>query len=187
MWIAVANQNLSALGLKQKDTGSIQAIIISCAVIMNISNSYISDLFSGRLKTFICSFHGISLICSIWLAMLCSEIVPVSKAAVYISSIGCMVSLRCIIALFYELLMEVHYPVAESLASLVWGQTGRFLSAIFLGMFSLESTGLVNGLTWMNYCLAVFIAFPLLSLLMVKVTYERSNEVRERIPSENIM
>ena len=29
----------------------------------------------------------------------------------------------------------MHYPVPESLASLAWGQAGRLLSAIFLGMF----------------------------------------------------
>ena len=39
------------------------------------------------------------------------QVAPFSVPAVYASSILCMVSLRCIIALFYELLMEVwqHY------------------------------------------------------------------------------
>ena len=32
-------------------------------------------------------------------------------------------------------IVQVHYPVPESLASLAWGQAGRLLSAIFLGMF----------------------------------------------------
>ena len=123
------------------------------------------------------------------------QVAPFSVPAVYVSSILCMVSLRCIIALFYELLMEVwlvlhlfqthsthlkimphfimpqyihfsaalpkisrgiwkeyslttlidfipqvHYPVPESLASLAWGQAGRLLSAIFLGMFRCLST-----------------------------------------------
>ena len=139
-----------------------------------------------------------------------------------------MVSLRCIIALFYELLMEVsnpgkvkerklhthplthsvvdthppthpgalpsfflqvHYPVPESLASLAWGQAGRLLSAIFLGMFrwcwlflfqfdlyhftiSLEEAGIVEGVSWMNYFLVIFIALPLALLLTVKVTQD---------------
>ena len=34
----------------------------------------------------------------------------------------------------------MHYPVPESLASLAWGQAGRLLSAIFLGMFRCLST-----------------------------------------------
>ena len=80
-----------------------------------------------------------------------------------------MLSLRCIIALFYELLMEVHYPTSESLASLTWGQVGRLLSAMFLAMFSLEGAGILHGFDWMNYCLVIFIALPLAALLLVKV------------------
>ena len=38
------------------------------------------------------------------------QVAPFSVPAVYASSIICMVSLRCIIALFYELLMEVSNP-----------------------------------------------------------------------------
>ena len=50
------------------------------------------------------------------------QVAPFSVPAVFASSIICMVSLRCIIALFYELLMEVsalmlkvqvHSPVAD--------------------------------------------------------------------------
>ena len=122
MWITVANQNLHPLGLTQKDTGYIGTIIIASAVTMNIFNSRLSDKFSGHLKTTICSFLTISLAAALWLALLCFEIAPFSKPAVYIAAIVCMVSLRCIIALFYELLMEVHYPTPESLASLTWGQ-----------------------------------------------------------------
>ena len=39
-----------------------------------------------------------------------------------------------------DFLPQVHYPVPESLASLAWGQAGRLLSAIFLGMFRCLST-----------------------------------------------
>ena len=39
-----------------------------------------------------------------------------------------------------DFIPQVHYPVPESLASLVWGQAGRLLSAIFLGMFRCLST-----------------------------------------------
>ena len=146
---------------------------------MNIFNSRLSDKFSGHLKTTICVFLTLSLACSIWLALLCFQVIPHSKATIYISSIGCMLSLRCIIALFYELLMEVHYPTSESLASLTWGQVGRLLSALFLGMFSLESAGILQGFDWMNYCLVIFIAVPLLCLLVVRVEYKRSERDRE--------
>ena len=168
MWIAVANQNLSPLGLTQRDTGYIQAAIVTIAVVMNISNSFLSDMFAGNLKTFICTFLTISLAAALWLALICFKVVaissttistiailtisttlqaaPFSLVSVYTSAIVCMVALRCIIALFYELLMEVgrvgavhplqvHYPVPEHLTSLVWGQAGRLLSATFLGMF----------------------------------------------------
>jgi len=178
MWITVANQNLHPLGLTQQDTGYIGTIIIVTAVIMNIFNSRLSDKFSGHLKTTICCFLAVSLAAALWLALLCFEIAPFSKLSVYISSITCMVSLRCIIALFYELLMEVHYPTPESLASLTWGQLGRIFSAIFLGMFSLESAGILQGFTWMNYCLVIFIALPLISLLLVRVEYKRSDHDR---------
>ena len=83
-------------------------------------------------------------------------------------------------------IVQVHYPVPESLASLAWGQAGRLLSAIFLGMFrfchiipfnltrntlSLEEAGIVEGVSWMNYFLVIFIALPLAFLLTVKVTW----------------
>ena len=42
-----------------------------------------------------------------WLCLLCMGAVSASRATIYVSAIGCMLSLRCIIALFYELLMEV--------------------------------------------------------------------------------
>ena len=130
MWITVINQNLNPLGLSQKDTGYIGTVIIFTAVIMNMFNSRISDKFAGHLKSTICCFLTVSLAASIWLALLCFEVVVFSKWAVYISAICCMVSLRCIIAIFYELLMEVHYPTPESLASLVWGQVPLFTVCI---------------------------------------------------------
>jgi FLVCR family MFS transporter len=178
MWIAVANQNLHPLGLTQKDTGYIQAIIITAAVIMNVCNSFLSDLFTGHLKTFICSFLTLSLATSIWLALLCFRVAPFSLAAVYTASIVCMVSLRCIIGIFYELLMEVQHPVPESLASLVWGQAGRLLSVAFLGMFSLQEAGLLHGVAWMNYFLVTFTALPLGLLLLVRVSYSRTKQDR---------
>ena len=141
---------------------------------MNIFNSRVSDKFAGHLKSTIVSFLSLSLGCSVWLALICFQWIPHSKVTIYISAIGCMLSLRCIIALFYELLMEVHYPTSESLASLFWGQVGRLLAASFLGMFSLESAGVLHGFNWMNYCLVIFIAIPLLFLVLVKVEYKRS-------------
>ena len=147
---------------------------------MNIFNSRLSDKFSGHLKTTICVFLTVSLGFSIWLALLCFKLISPTKATIYVSSIGCMVCLRCIIALFYELLMEVHYPTSESLASLTWGQVGRLLSALFLGMFSLETAGVLQGFDWMNYCLVIFIAVPLGCLLLVRVQYRRSDRDREQ-------
>ena len=85
-------------------------------------DSRLADKFAGHLKTAIVIFLSLSLACSIWLALLCFQVISSSKATIYISAIGCMLSLRCIIALFYELLMEVHYPVSEALATLTWGQ-----------------------------------------------------------------
>ena len=145
---------------------------------MNLFNSRLSDKFSGHLKTTICVFLTVSLCCSVWLALLCFKLIAPTKTTIYISSIGCMLCLRCIIALFYELLMEVHYPTSESLASLTWGQVGRLLSALFLGMFSLETAGVLQGFDWMNYCLVIFIALPLLCLLAVRVEYKRSDKDR---------
>ena len=153
---------------------------------MNIFNSRLSDKFSGHLKTTICVFLTVSLGFSIWLALLCFKLISPTKATIYVSSIGCMVCLRCIIALFYELLMEVHYPTSESLASLTWGQVGRLLSALFLGMFSLETAGILEGFDWMNYCLVIFIAVPLLCLLVVKVQYQRSDRDRKQNKTKEV-
>ena len=50
-----------------------------------------------------------------------------SKLGIFVSSICSMVALRCIIALFYELLMEINYPAPESLVTLVWGQVQKTL------------------------------------------------------------
>ena len=125
MWIAVVNQNLSPLGLTQEDTGYIVTIIIISAVVMNIVNSRISDMFFGHFKIVICVFLSISLCASIWLILLMLGVVHILKSYVYISSIVSMVSLRCIIALFYELLIEVHYPTPESLVILFWGQVSH--------------------------------------------------------------
>ena len=164
----------------QKDTGYINSIIIVSAVALNLLNSRLSDKFAGRLKSTIVVFLSLSLGFSIWLALLCFEVIPPSKVTIYTSAIGCMLSLRCIIALFYELLMEVHYPVSESLATLTWGQVGRLLAALFLGMFSLEGAGVIRGVTWMNYCLVIFIALPLACLLVVRVEYGRANKDRDQ-------
>ena len=126
MWIAVVNQNLSPLGLTQEDTGYIVTIIIISAVVMNIVNSRISDMFFGHFKIVICVFLSISLCASIRLILLMLGVGHILKSYVYISSIVSMVSLRCIIALFYELLIEVHYPTPESLVILFWGQVGHY-------------------------------------------------------------
>ncbi|XP_023341357.1 disrupted in renal carcinoma protein 2 homolog [Eurytemora carolleeae] len=169
MWITVVNQNLQPFGLSQIETGYIGTSIIGISFILNILNSRLSDVFYGNLKTVISCFLTLSLGCSVWLALICLKIVSASKLGIFVSSICSMVALRCIIALFYELLMEINYPAPESLVTLVWGQVGRIFVAVFLGMFSV-----IDGVTWMNYFLVGFTLLPLLLLLSVRMEYNRS-------------
>ena len=64
----------------QKDTGYINSIIIVSAVALNLLNSRLSDKFAGRLKSTIVFFLSLSLGCSVWLALLCFEVISPSKA-----------------------------------------------------------------------------------------------------------
>ena len=49
-------------------------------------------------------------------------------------------------------------------------------AVIFDRFGSLESAGILHGVAWMNYCLVIFIALPLLCLLAVRVQYNRSHQ-----------
>ena len=48
----------------------------------------------------------------------------------------------------------------------------------------LQEAGLLQGFTWMNYCLVIFIAVPLGCLLVVRVQYRRSDRDREQREAE---
>ena len=108
----------------QVETGYIGTAIIGLAVLLNILNSKLSDLFFGHLKTVICCCLTVSSGLSVWLALLALSVLPASKTGLYVSAIGSMVALRCTLALFYELQMELNYPAPESLVALLWSQVG---------------------------------------------------------------
>lgn len=171
-WSSVLDINLAPFGVSQ-DEASWLGVYATCGgVVMAILGSRFSDLLFGYLKLTIISLMVLATGGFTWFLLLMNECLPFSKVQLFISVIiGSSFNYACS-PLFFELAVELSYPVSEGLVGAFLTMSWNIVAAIFLLTMQ---TPFVKSVIWMDYLLAIQGLVVVLMMIFVKEEYKRSS------------
>ncbi|XP_037774618.1 solute carrier family 49 member 4 homolog [Penaeus monodon] len=138
-----------------------------------VVSSSVSPVFAGRFNDRFPRQVRTTLICLMllaafsfyWFLLLSYGVLPVTKWQVYVSvSVG-MASGMASIPLYYELGVDLSYPVPEILVSGLITASDNISSSLFLLIFLIPNVGY----EWITYTLVLSCSLPVLLMLIVKV------------------
>eukprot|EP00095_Tigriopus_kingsejongensis_P002575 maker-scaffold274_size229011-snap-gene-1.27 protein:Tk02575 transcript:maker-scaffold274_size229011-snap-gene-1.27-mRNA-1 annotation:"hypothetical protein DAPPUDRAFT_102163" len=148
-WSAVMTLNFEPLGISDEETGTIAFMSVIVCGVVTIASCYVLDRIRRHLKACILAFLGLSAIFFSWLALLCLGFIPFSKWQLYVATIG---GISCNFAtspLYFELAVDLAYPVSEGLVATFLTTFNNLVGIVFLGVFFIPNITF----TWMNYVL----------------------------------
>ena len=105
-------------------------------------------------------------ICFVWLMLMCLQIMPHTLGCLYAAVILATSINFCCCPLFFEMSVEIAYPVNESLVGGFLTAFGNFTGIIFLLIFFIPNLGFV----WINYALVGSTALAIPAVIMIKET-----------------
>merc|ERR1719427_404418 len=129
------------------------------------------DRLKHRMKAVIILLLSLATAGFVWLMLMCKEVLPPSLPSLYAAVIiSTSVSFTCI-PLFFEMTVEIAYPVNEGLVGGFMTGIYNFIAIIFFCLFFIPNIGFI----WIDYLLigSTVAAIPL--VLISKETYNRSN------------
>lgn len=147
--------------------GSIAAGVVGCIV------SRFSDVYSGHFKSILLVLFTLSLGSCVVFTLECMSILPFHRAILYSTFIVTSMLINGSAPLFYELVCETAFPIAEGLTNGVQTWLNNFVGLVFLLTFMIPSVGNSTDMQWMNWTMmgVIFICIPI--LLTYKETYNR--------------
>ncbi|XP_065655674.1 solute carrier family 49 member 4 homolog isoform X1 [Hydra vulgaris] len=170
-WGAMLAVNLRGNGLdiSQKECGLVGFITTMSSVFGGIMVGKLADRFNCRLKLIIVVLYSIASTTFLWITLICEKIAPFSRASVYIS---CIIGGFCIngsIPLLFELVVELTYPVPETVSIAFISVVNNLFAFIFLLILGIPNIGV----SWMNWCLFAICIMSLGMLFFVSENYKR--------------
>ncbi|KAK3894940.1 hypothetical protein Pcinc_001318 [Petrolisthes cinctipes] len=170
-WSSVLDINLELL-IDQNEASYMGVYVTLGGVVMALLVSRFSDWLFGYLKLTIIGLMVIATCGFTWFLFIMNGCLPFSKTQLFISLIiGASFNYACS-PLFFELAVELAYPVTEGVVGAFLAMCWNVVAAIFLLTIQ---TGLVNGVLWMDYLLAVQGLVVVVMMVLVREEYRRTS------------
>jgi len=170
-WITMITINLEALDISQYESGWIgfYAVVSGCVAAILIAR--VIDYIGGKMKFTIIILMFASGVCFIWFTLIYISYLPFSKVSLYLSIILGGTLNSCLVPLFFELAVEIAFPVSESIVGgFLTGVLG-VIGAIYLLLFFIPNIGV----SWMNYVLIGSTLLPIPLMLTLHEEYGRAH------------
>jgi len=170
-WLGVMVNNFRPLGISDQQIGMMGLFSVLSQCFFSIVLGFFTDRMKHYMKTILLLLLVLATACFVWLMLMCLQVVPHSLTCLYVAVILATTINYCCIPLFFEMTVEIAYPVNE-------GLVGGFLTAfynlvgiIFLFLFFIPNIGF----KWINYSLVGSTALAIPAIILTKETYNRSN------------
>ncbi|XP_067649944.1 solute carrier family 49 member 4-like [Haliotis asinina] len=177
---AMLDVNLKAHGISQADAGWLGFYGFLAAAATGIIVGRFADRFQRRLRLILVLLDVLALLSFLWMILLILNIIPRTKEELYAANIVKSVVNGADSPLFFELVCEVSYPVAEGITNLSLTAFNNVASLIFLGLLSIRNIGTV----WMNWFLIAAFSVSILLLVLLGEGKKRSDVDVEEIKSD---
>jgi len=169
-WMGVMVLNLKALDISETQIGllGLASVIGQCSMAMLVG--FFTDRLRGHMKMTLILLLIVATGFFVWLMLMCLKILPHTVPLLYVTVItSTSINFACA-PLFFELTVEIAYPVNESLVGGFLAGVTNFVGIVFLFIFFIPNIGSV----WMNYVLVGSTAVVLPTVLAIKERYNRS-------------
>ncbi|XP_012946642.1 solute carrier family 49 member 4 [Aplysia californica] len=129
------------------------------------------DFFTRQMKLCLLLFYLLAGLAALWLTLLVEDVLPFDTVSVYAAIVIGGVFLDGGAPLFFELVIEVSYPVGEGVTSGFLQMLTAFSGVVFLSLLQIESIGK----QWMNWCFFGCIAAAVPLLYFIDTVYGRAD------------
>ncbi|RUS77234.1 hypothetical protein EGW08_015009 [Elysia chlorotica] len=165
----VLDINLDTLGVSQTTAGWMGFYSIIGGCLLGCFMSWISDMFTRKLKLFLLLMVIPGTAALVWFLMLINEYIPTDMPSLYITVIlpGCFIYGSQ--PLFYELACEAAYPTGEDVATFLLTTAQNLVAFLILAVMVVPG----SSVSWINWVLMVSAALGLVLLLLVREDYNR--------------
>ncbi|XP_028404834.1 solute carrier family 49 member 4 homolog isoform X2 [Dendronephthya gigantea] len=171
-WCSVLYQNLSDYGISvdEKFAAWLGFVAVISGSISGVLFSSLADHFSRHMKSFLIVFMALSFFTTLSICYIFTGVFAFNEILVYVVFGLSGFFLIGTVPFFFELGVEIAYPVAEGITSGVTTFFNNFLQTIFLAV------PLGNlGTKWMLWTTVITCAVSTVLLLFVKEEYNRSS------------
>ncbi|CAL1545968.1 unnamed protein product [Lymnaea stagnalis] len=133
--------------------------------------SRFADYFTRQMKLFLLVFYFFSAVAILWCTLVVMDILPFDVVSIYAAIVIGGVFLDGGAPLFFELVIEVSYPVGEGVTSGCLQMICASAGILFLSILQIESIGKL----WMNWFFFGTITMAMPLLFFIKTTYGRAD------------
>lgn len=170
-WLSVMVNNFSPLGISDQQIGYMGLASVLAQCVLSMVFGFVTDRLRKNIKTTILVLLTIATCGFIWLMLMCLEAIPYSLYTLYTAVILATSFNFSTIPLFFEMCVEIAYPVNEGMVGGFLTAVYNFVGIIFLFLFFVPNIGYI----WINYLLVGSTIISIPAVLMAREQYNRSN------------
>jgi len=170
-WLGVMVNNFRPLGISDEIIGQIGLFSVISQCSCSIAIGFFTDRLKQHIKLTLLILLILATACFVWLMMICLKILPHQIEYIYVAVILATSINFCCCPLFFEMAVEMAYPVNEGLVGGFLTGVYNLIGIMFLFIFFIPNIGFV----WINYVLVGSTALAIPAVMMIKESYNRSN------------
>jgi FLVCR family MFS transporter len=173
-YMSVMVNQLSPLGYSDQQIGYMGLASVVAQCIMSMLFGYISDHLRHKMKLTILILLSVSTGGFVWLMLMCSHHLPQTETYLYMAIIIATSAAYSCCPLFFEMTVELAYPVNEGSVAGFLTAMNNLVGMIFLLLFFIP-TLTTGSCMWMSYTLVASTLLAIPATALIKERYNRSN------------
>ena len=170
-WMGVMVFNLRPLGISDQEIGYIGLGSVLGQCFASMLAGYLSDWLRKRIKICLIILLTVSGAIFVLLTFMCLQVISTSYPVLFFVIVSATSLNFACCPLFFELSVEIAYPVSESLIGGFLTTIYNLVGIVFLFLFFIPNIGSI----WINYVLVGSVVLSIPAVILVKERYNRSS------------
>jgi len=175
-YMSVMVNQIRPLNYSDQEIGMMGLAAVLAQCIMSMTFGFITDRLKNKMKATLLLLLTVSTASFIWLAIMCLPSSPLehSKVKLYLAIIIATSAAYSCCPLFFEMTVELAYPINEGTVAGFLTAMNNFVGMIFLFLFFVPSL-IAGNCMWVSYSLVASTLLAIPTTALIKEHYNRSN------------
>jgi len=175
-YMSVMVNQIRPLNYSDQEIGMMGLAAVLAQCIMSMTFGFITDRLKNKMKATLLLLLTVSTASFIWLAIMCLPNSPLehSKVKLYLAIIIATSAAYSCCPLFFEMTVELAYPISEGTVAGFLTAMNNFVGMIFLFLFFVPSL-IAGNCMWVSYSLVASTLLAIPTTALIKEHYNRSN------------